>query len=80
MKIIFSIKNRTYKKFDFFGASQGIRTPDLSFRRRTLYPAELATHIFLFQFPLSLQSTAGESVTLIRPGKDFAERHFLAKV
>lgn len=34
----------------FGGASQGIRTPDLSFRRRTLYPAELATHIELFIF------------------------------
>ena len=37
------------KFFGFcFGASQGIRTPDLSFRRRTLYPAELATHIYFF--------------------------------
>ena len=34
----------------FFGATQGIRTPDLSFRRRTLYPAELASHKFEFYF------------------------------
>ena len=30
----------------FFGALQGIRTPDLLVRRQTLYPAELAAHIF----------------------------------
>lgn len=29
----------------FFGAPQEIRTPDLWFRRPTLYPAELAVHI-----------------------------------
>ena len=38
-------KNSSIELF-YFGASQGIRTPDLSFRRRTLYPAELAAHIF----------------------------------
>ena len=31
-----------------FGALQGIRTPDLLVRSQTLYPAELAAHIFLF--------------------------------
>ena len=35
-----------------FGASQGIRTPDLWFRRPTLYPAELAAQI-CFYFLLS---------------------------
>ena len=30
----------------FFGALQGIRTPDLLVRSQTLYPAELAAHFF----------------------------------
>ena len=36
------------------GALQGIRTPDLLVRSQTLYPAELAAHIFLCPIILSL--------------------------
>ena len=31
----------------FFGVPEGSRTPDLSLRRRTLYPAELLRHLFI---------------------------------
>ena len=48
-----------------FGAPQGIRTPDLWFRRPTLYPAELAAHKLLERMNLKLSfhcSKKGESV------------------
>ena len=31
----------------YFGALEGIRTPDLLIRSQTLYPAELPAHFFL---------------------------------
>ena len=44
-------KNNRTKKLEngflmrfFFGVPKGIRTPDLSLRRRTLYPTELLAH------------------------------------
>ena len=46
------------------GAPQGIRTPDLWFRRPTLYPAELAAHKLLKRINLKLSfycSKKGES-------------------
>ena len=33
--------------FLFFSVPKGIRTPDLSLRRRTLYPAELLAQLFI---------------------------------
>ena len=30
---------------EFYGVPEGIRTPDLTLRRRTLYPAELLRHV-----------------------------------
>ena len=41
----FPLRNKKSPTGLLFGASQGIRTPDLWFRRPTLYPAELAAHI-----------------------------------
>ena len=41
---------------DLICAPKGIRTPDLLFRRQTLYPAELWAHlVFLGEEPLSLE-------------------------
>ncbi len=39
--LIFIINKKTEPNGTVFGASRGIRTPDLWFRRPTLYPAEL---------------------------------------
>ena len=50
--LLFLLKNeKTPETLDFtgfsggvFGVPKGIRTPDLSLRRRTLYPTELLAH------------------------------------
>lgn len=39
------IIKKTHKRVFFYGASLGIRTPDLCIRSALLYPAELMTHI-----------------------------------
>ena len=40
-----------------YGAPKGIRTPDLSLRRRTLYPAELRRHLHILYIRTRLLST-----------------------
>lgn len=38
------LKSRRLVSAGFFGAPEGIRTPDLLVRSQTLYPTELAAH------------------------------------
>ena len=38
----------------FFGALQGIRTPDLLVRSQTLYPAELAAHFLMLKYYITV--------------------------
>jgi hypothetical protein len=44
------MQKATISRGFLIGAPKGIRTPDLLFRRQTLYPAELWAHI-LFLVP-----------------------------
>ena len=54
--LLFLLKNeKTPEALDFtgfsgevFGVPEGSRTPDLSLRRRTLYPTELLRHLHIF--------------------------------
>ncbi len=41
---IYAQKKNVIKTFFFCGAPEGIRTPDLTVRSRSLYPAELQAH------------------------------------
>ena len=55
--LLFLLKNeKTPETLDFtglsgevFGVPEGSRTPDLSLRRRTLYPTELLRHLRIFK-------------------------------
>ena len=60
---------------DFPGAPQGIRTPDLWFRRPTLYPAELAAQTKPFQACLAIISKKNKKVNCIL--KNFKVYSFL---
>ena len=46
-RIPFAAKQNSPEGLFRLGAPKGIRTPDLSLRRRTLYPTELLAHIAL---------------------------------